>query len=142
MTEATISRADQLLAFINRMPFAGFLGMTCEIRGDEMTATLPFREQNLGNAAIGALHGGVIGSFLEMTAMAQVFLLTDIDFMPKTIDLTVDYLRSAGAQDLFARAEVRKLGRRIANVHAEAWQGERANPVASLHAHFLVAGQD
>lgn len=134
-----MSRADDLASFIDRMPFARKIGMRCDIRGDEMTACLPFQDQNIGNAALPALHGGVIGSFLELTAMAQVYLLTDVAEMPKTIDLTVDYLRSAGASDLFARASIKKLGRRIANVHAEAWQAERAKPVASLHAHFLIA---
>lgn len=133
-----MSRASELTNLLDRMPFVRFLGMTCEIRGDEMTACLPYREQNIGNAALPALHGGAIGSFLELTAMAQVFLLSEHDHVPKTIDLTVDYLRTAGAEDLFARATVKRLGRRMANVHAEAWQGERARPVASLSAHFLI----
>ncbi|MEL7128309.1 MAG: PaaI family thioesterase, partial [Pseudomonadota bacterium] len=58
---------------------------------------------------------------------------------PKPIDLTIDYLRSGKAEDLFARANVTKLGRRIANVRCDAWQATRSKPVASLHAHFLVA---
>jgi acyl-coenzyme A thioesterase PaaI-like protein len=39
----------------------------------------------------------------------------------------------------FARADVRKLGRRIANVHVEAWQETRASPVAALRGHFLLS---
>ena len=40
--------------------------------------------------------------------------------------------------DTFARAKVIKIGRRIANVQAEAWQGERGQPIAAMHGHFLV----
>lgn len=134
-----MSRANQLQAFLARMPFAGTLGVICEVRGDEMTAVLPFQERFIGNAAIRALHGGLIGAFLEITAMAQVFLLTDLDRPPRPVDLTIDYLRSGRAEDLYARCVVHKLGSRMANVRAEAWQTERAKPVAALHGHFLVA---
>lgn len=136
-----MSRADDLQAFLARAPFAQTLGIECKIHGDEMTAVLPFQDKLIGNAAIGALHGGAIGSFLELTAMAQVFLLTELDRPPKPIDLTIDYLRSGKAEDAFARAHVTKLGRRIANVHCEAWQGMREKPIATLHAHFLIAPQ-
>ncbi|MEL7481249.1 MAG: PaaI family thioesterase [Pseudomonadota bacterium] len=133
-----MTRAERLQAFLAGAPFAQTLGLRCEIHGDEMTAVLPFQEKLIGNAAIRALHGGAIGSFLELTAMAQVFLLTDLERPPKTIDLTIDYLRSGRAEDLYARATVTKLGRRIANVRCEAWQSAREKPVATLHAHFLV----
>ncbi|MEO1476129.1 MAG: PaaI family thioesterase [Pseudomonadota bacterium] len=133
-----MTRAAELEAFLARAPFAKTLGLRCQIHGDEMTAVLPFEEKLIGNAAIRALHGGAIGSFLELTAMAQVFLLTDAERPPKTIDLTIDYLRSGRPEDAYARAYVTKLGRRIANVRCEAWQASRSKPIATLHAHFLV----
>ena len=61
---------------------------------------------------------------------------------PKPIDVTIEYLRSARPLTTYARAHVRKLGRRIANVHVEAWQEQRANPVATLRGHFLVTPKD
>lgn len=136
-----MSRADELQAFLDQTPFAQYLGMRCEIMGDEMTAILPFQEKFIGNAAISALHGGCIGAFLEVTAMAQVFLLSDLKRPPKPINITIDYLRSAKGEDLYARAIVHKLGRRMASVRAEAWQAERDKPVTALQAHFLVAEQ-
>ena len=41
-------------------------------------------------------------------------------------------------EDLYARARVIKLGRRMASATAEAWQSERDKPVATLHGHFLL----
>lgn len=134
-----MSRADILADFLRRTPFAQTLGMRCEVLGDEMTAILPFQEKFIGNSMIRAWHGGCIGAFLEIAAMAQVYLLTDLDRPPKPIDLTIDYLRSARAEDIFARAFITKLGSRMATVRAEAWQAERAKPVAALRAQFLVA---
>mgnify|MGYP001546730620 CR=1 FL=1 len=136
------ARREALETYLSRTPFANFLDLRCEIRGDEMTAILPFQEKLIGNGAIRALHGGSIGAFLELTAMAQLFLLSGQSAPPKPINLTVEYLRQGRAQDLYARAFVTKQGRRIANVRAEAWQDERARPVAALHAHFLLDGDE
>lgn len=136
-----MSRADELQAFLGRTPFAQYLGMRCEIMGDEMTTILPFQEKFLGNVAIGAIHGGCTGAFLELTAMCHVFLQSDMPRPPKPINITIDYLRSAKAEDVYARAIVHKLGRRMASVRAEAWQSERDKPVAALQAHFLVSAE-
>ncbi|WP_084399200.1 PaaI family thioesterase [Henriciella aquimarina] len=134
-----MNRAEELEAFLDRTPFAQYLGLRCEIMGDEMTTVLPFQDKFIGNAAIKALHGGCTGAFLELTAMAQVFLQSELSRPPKPINITIDYLRSAKGEDLYARAIVHKLGRRMASVRAEAWQAEREKPVAALQAHFLVA---
>ena len=62
--------------------------------------------------------------------------------MPKIVNITVDYLRSAGPRDVIAAAKVTKQGRRMVNVFAEAWQDDRSKPVASASAHFLVQSDD
>ena len=139
--QLTNPRADEIDAILKRLPFAQTLGMRCEVLGDEMTAILPFQEKLIGNVAIRALHGGEIASFLELTAMLQVFLISDMPRPPKPIDLTIDYLRQGHAKDLYARAYVLKMGRRMASVRAEAWQENRAEPVTALMAHFLVAAE-
>jgi acyl-coenzyme A thioesterase PaaI-like protein len=41
-----------------------------------------------------------------------------------------------------AAAKVTKQGRRMVNVFAEAWQDDRAKPVATASAHFLVTSAD
>ena len=137
--QLTNPRADEIDSILKRLPFAQTLGMRCEVLGDEMTAILPFQEKLIGNVAIRALHGGAIASFLELTAMLQVFLVSDMPRPPKPINLTIDYLRQGHAKDLYARAYVLKMGRRMASVRAEAWQENRAEPVTALMAHFLVA---
>nr|WP_070958498.1 PaaI family thioesterase [Hyphomonas sp. Mor2] len=134
----TLSRGQQLEAFLERVPIVQTLGMRCDIKGDDMTAVLPFQKKLIGNFTIKALHGGAIGTFLEMTAMAQLFLVSNTDRPARTINITVDYLRQGHAEDLYARARVIKLGRRMASVTAEAWQSERDKPIAALNGHFLL----
>jgi uncharacterized protein (TIGR00369 family) len=131
--------AQQLAAFLERAPYARFLGMRAELAGDEMTAILPFAPHLVGNVNLPALHGGVIGGFLEATALAQLAIVQGNGRFPKTIDVTIEYLRPGRALTTYARADLRKVGRRIANVHVEAWQEERRSPIAALRGHFLLA---
>lgn len=138
MSAPATSRAEEVEALIGRIPLAQTLGMRCEVRGDEVTTVLPFQERLIGNFTIRALHGGAISAFLELTAVAHVYLVTDLAQPPKPINVTTDYLRQGHARDLYARAVINKMGRRMGSVRAEAWQEERARPIAALHAHFLV----
>ncbi len=129
-----------LEAFIARVPYARFLGLRVELAGDEMTAILPFAQHLIGNPVLPALHGGVIGAFMEMTALAQLSLAHPAQRIPKTIDITIEYLRPGLAQDTFARATLRKIGRRVANVQVECWQDSRTRLVAGMTGHFLLRG--
>ena len=132
-------RASDLQTFLDRSPFARYLGIQCEVDGDELMTTLPFQDRFIGNRAINAIHGGCTGAFLELTATAQVYLKSDLELPPKPINITIDYLRSAKGEDLFAKATLHKLGRRMASVRAVAWQSDPSKPVTALQAHFLVS---
>lgn len=141
MSEETlpVSRADEVAAFVDRTPLAKTMGLRCEVMGDEMTAIMPFDEKLIGNTNIRALHGGALAALLELTAQAQVFLVTEhLARPPRPINVTIDYLRQAHAKDIYARATVTKMGRRICSVRAECWQEERSKPAATLMAHFMV----
>ncbi|MEL7545865.1 MAG: PaaI family thioesterase [Pseudomonadota bacterium] len=133
-----MTRGEQLEGFLAGVPIVETLGMRCDIKGDDMTTVLPFHKKLIGNFTIQALHGGAIGTFLELTAMAQLFLESDVERPARTINTTIDYLRQGKAEDLYARAYVVKMGRRMASVRAEAWQAERDKPVAALLGHFLL----
>jgi uncharacterized protein (TIGR00369 family) len=127
---------------IARIPYAKFLGIRAELKGDELTLILPFSEHLIGNPLLPALHGGVVGALMEVTALTQLAIASRSDRFPKTIDIGIDFLRSGRPLDTYARARVIKIGRRIANVQAEAWQGERAQPIATLHGHFMTPEAD
>jgi len=130
---------DKLKAVLARIPYARFLGVEVELHGDEMTAIMRYSDRLIGNPLLPALHGGTIGAFMEMTAMAQLAVAHRRERQPKPIDVTVQYLRSGKPVDTYARAQIKRAGRRIATVSVEAWQEARANPIASLHGHFLLA---
>ncbi len=132
----------ELSAMFEAVPYAKFLGVQFELKGDELTAILPFKDDLIGNPMLPALHGGVVGALMELTAVAQIFLAQGGKRIPKVIDISIDYLRSGRPVDTYARAHVTKLGRRIANVRVEAWQFDRADPIAALHGHFLLKSDE
>ncbi|MDQ0464654.1 uncharacterized protein (TIGR00369 family) [Caulobacter ginsengisoli] len=130
--------SEQLQTVLERIPYARFLGIRAELAGDEMTAILPFGEHLIGNPMLPAIHGGVLGAFMEMTALAQLSVSEGQARQPRVIDITIEYLRSGRPLTTYARAQIKKVGRRIANVHVEAWQEQRAAPIAAMRGHFLV----
>ena len=132
-------KAQRLRAYLAGVPYVQFLGLRAEMAGDEMTAILPFAPHLIGNTVLPALHGGVIGALLEITALAQLAVIQESSRAAKTIDVTIDYLRPGLALTSYARADVRKIGRQIASVHVEAWQETPSRPFAALRGHFLLS---
>ena len=122
----------------SNIPYVDFLGIRVERRGNELTTVLPFDQKLVGNPVLPALHGGVIGAFLETSALAQIIWEDTVNRIPKTIDISVDYLRSGQPRDTYARAIIAKHGRRVANVRVEAWQDDINRPIATAHGHFLL----
>jgi uncharacterized protein (TIGR00369 family) len=126
----------RLIAFLTATPYVGFLGVEAGWVDGEVAVVLPYRPALIGNTSLPALHGGVLGGFLELTAL--VTLAATSAASPRTVDFTIEYLRSAGPRDTHARATIRRLGRRFANVDAVAWQDDPSKPVAAISGRFSV----
>ena len=88
---------------------------------------------------IRALHGGIVASFLDATALATLVTQGKLANPPKPINMTVDYLRPAKAESLHGEARIAKLGRRIASLRAMCWQHDRDVLVAQAMCHYLVS---
>lgn len=131
-------QAGDYQGLFDAIPYAKFLGLAAAMHGDELITTMRYAEHLIGNPALPALHGGTLGALLESAAIFELLWRAETVVLPKTITVTIDYLRSAGAVDTHARALVTRQGRRISNVRVEAWQGDRSAPVASAHGIFLV----
>ena len=127
-------------AVLAASPFAGFLGVS-SMSGSADTARMPFVQSLIGNPLLPALHGGTVAGFMELTASSALAAATGRARPPKPVDVSLAYLRSARPQDTFARAVVRKAGRRIAYVHVLAWQDDESAPIAEMTTHFLLADE-
>lgn len=131
-------RAQDMQALMEHIPFARFMGVQVDRKGNEVTTILPFQEMLIGNPTLPALHGGAIGAFLELTSIIQLLYNTQCERLPKTVDISIDYLRSGRPVETYGRAVVTRQGRRVANVRAEIWQDEIDRPIAASHGHFLL----
>jgi acyl-coenzyme A thioesterase PaaI-like protein len=151
------ARRDAALnRLVGGIPYIQFLGVGFERMGDELTAQLSFSDKLIGNPMLPAIHGGVTGAFLEITAIVELAWTAIWDEMesggptveriergefppmPKVIDFTVDYLRTGLPRDAYARATINRAGRRYASVRAVAWQDNRDRPFAAATGHFLM----
>src|SRR5262249_55356330 len=101
---------------LDRIPHARYPGGASADGPAGLICVLPFRDDLVGNAALPALHGGVVGAFLELTALVHLIRVGEGERVPKPINFSIDYLRSAGRAETRGRAEIVKHGRRIANV--------------------------
>jgi len=98
---------------------------------------MPFHDDVIGRP--GYLHGGAIAGLLEFAAFTGLArAIDDPQVTMKPITVTIDYMRGGTARDTFAAAVVERLGGRIANVEAFAWQKDRAKPIASARVNFLL----
>ena len=98
---------------------------------------MPFHDDVVGRP--GYLHGGAIAGLLEFAAFTTLArALHEEGVAMKPITVTVDYMRGGEDRDTFASATVERLGARIANVEAFAWQKDRASPIASGRLNFLL----
>ncbi|MGB5811455.1 MAG: PaaI family thioesterase [Polyangiales bacterium] len=120
------------------VPYARFMGITAKIEDDDVLATMRYSDHLIGNSVARKLHGGTLGALLESTAIFKLLWHGETNAIPKTINITVEYLRGAEPADVLARAEFTRHGRRVANVRVFAWQADPDRPVAVATAHFLL----
>jgi len=134
----SLSNKDRLITNLKKIPYASILGVKPLFMGNDFTLVMPYAATNIGNPVLPALHGGAIGGFMEITAVAQILLDHPEEGLPKTVGINIDYLRRGKPQDCFAKARITRHGRRIVNVNVEVWQDNPSLPIAALHGHFLV----
>lgn len=124
---------------LESIPYAGFIGLKCERFGDDIIFRLPPKAENLGNPILPAIHGGVIGGFMEVSAAIYLMMSQDSFRLPKIIDFSLDYLRAGLDRETFAECHLTRQGKRVANVMITAWQKSRQQPIATARAHFLMS---
>jgi uncharacterized protein (TIGR00369 family) len=131
-------------ALLALVPYAAWIGLRMDLgdhlsKGAAPVLRLPYKPSLVGNVALPALHGGVVASFMESAALLHLLLVLDEQRVPKSIDFSIDYLRSAHAEESYAACAVERLGRRVAQVQVRCWQSNPEAPVALARAHFLLA---
>lgn len=120
-------------------PYAQLLGIETRCAEDgELQFVMPFGDAVVGRP--GYLHGGAIAGLLEFAALGAIYaaLGTREGVTVKPINVTVQYMRGGTNHETIAAAIVTRLGNRVANVEAHAWQQDRDKPIASAQMNVLI----
>ena len=116
-------------------PYAHLLGISAESDG---ALAMPFGVAVLGRP--GFLHGGAIAGLLEMAlhkALREELGDDAAETLIKPINVTITYMRGGREMTTYAKATVNRVGSRVANVEAHAWQDDANAPIASASCNFL-----
>ena len=104
------SSPQQILDLI---PYSSFIGAQAKVLkadSENVLYWLDRRASNIGNPSLPAIHGGVIGGFLELSASIEVLYTLDVNVVPKVVDFSLDYLRPGRYKTIYA--QLRKTWRR------------------------------
>jgi uncharacterized protein (TIGR00369 family) len=114
-------------------PYAETLGVKA---GEGGSLTMAFTYDLIGSP--GRLHGGALAGLLELAALAAVLDTVAPGTRAKPIGVTVTYMREGKPEDTHAKGQVLRLGRRVANVRAEAWQSDPGRLIAQAQLAILL----
>ncbi|QDX27142.1 PaaI family thioesterase [Sphingomonas suaedae] len=125
-------------------PYAQILGLVLEPEapegGDAPVLAMPFGGDVLGRP--GFVHGGALSGLLEMAAITALKHALEQeargDARIKPVNVTVDFMRGGREKTTRAQGKVSRLGNRVANVEAFAWQDDPDRPVAAARMNFLI----
>lgn len=121
------------------IPYSSFIGVKAKIEDNRILFFMPEQHSNIGNPSLPAIHGGVIGGFMELSAAVELLYTLNIEKIPKVADFSLDYLRPGRFQTTYASCSVLRHGKKLVNVSVVAWQDSPDKPIATARCHFLVS---
>ena len=101
---------------------------------------VPYNKCFIGDPDTGAVHGGLITTMMDATGGLAVLAKVPTGTSIATLDLRLDYLRSAErGSDLIGEAECFKVTRNIAFTRGTAYEKKNAqDPVANFIATYMI----
>lgn len=129
-------------AKIEQSPFNEFLGVeVSDLEEGAIEFRVPFDEQ-FARSDRDSYHGGVLSSLIDTAATFAV--MTEIDEVPPTVNLEIDFMRPTSAAESVVTGAVIRAGSTVAFAEAEVtqeYQGERTT-VARGRGLFSVGHSD
>lgn len=152
--EAEQAQLDRILfeLFERMIPFNRVIGLAVDsVRHGDVRTSFTMRDDLVGHAPTGRLHGGVISAVLDATGGLAVMAGIGERHAAEppmqvlhrfarlgTIDLRVDYLRQGVGQRFVASAEVTRLGGRVGSTQMRLVNDE-GTLIATAAAAYIVS---
>jgi uncharacterized protein (TIGR00369 family) len=120
-------------------PYARTMGFEASRDADgRLILTMPYSDDKRGRP--GFVHGGALAGLLETIAFATLADRLGEEDRPriKPVSVTATFMRGATELPTHARATIERLGRRVANIEAIAWQDDPEKPVAMAQMNVML----
>ena len=126
--------------FLDSLPHCRALGMVMVSCGDgKAVIDMPYDKKLIGDPKTRVVHGGAVSALMDTCCGMAVFFHQDKPDSTATIDLRIDYMRSATpGQTIRAEAVCHQMTRNVAFVRAVAMDEDRGRPVATATGAFTV----
>ncbi|MGB0661045.1 MAG: PaaI family thioesterase [Mangrovicoccus sp.] len=129
--------------FINALPHGRALkfGLVSASRG-QATLSMPYDENLVGDPDTGVVHGGAVFTLIDTAGGAAVLCRDEGLKGTATLDLRIDYMRSATpGQRIIAQADCFHATRTVAFIRAVAYDDAGTeDPIATASGAYTVAG--
>jgi uncharacterized protein (TIGR00369 family) len=127
---------DRIQAFIDRCPFNRWMGMRAEAVDDQgIEVSIPWRPEFVSHPGRRSTHGGILASIVD--AAGDYAIATRVGEPVPTVDLRIDYHRTATPGALRARATILHLGGTIATAETKVFNHD-GKLVASGRAVYFI----
>jgi len=120
MTELSPATRPEFWTDFNNLPFHKYLGIKLVERTPNYSKLELRRTESTPTGIGGSVHGGVLATLIDMTAVAAVFAgLQDGDQPAGTADLQLSYLRQTKGEVVTSEGRVLKRGRQLATIEVK-----------------------
>ncbi|MBL4887318.1 MAG: PaaI family thioesterase [Flavobacteriaceae bacterium] len=129
--------------FENHMPVNRFMGIkVVDIKEGYVKIHMPFKEEFIGDFIQKRWHGGMQASLADTAGgLAAMTTVSSIAEKVSTIDMRLDFLNASEPKDLYAEAEVLKIGKRIIKVDVKLYH-QKNTIIALARCGFSVLRTD
>ncbi|HUM52997.1 MAG TPA: hotdog fold thioesterase [Chitinophagales bacterium] len=127
--------------FNELIPFNKYIGLELqELENGFAKASIKFKPELVGDGRIQAIHGGVISASMDAVGgIAGITTLNSIEDKIVTVDMRVDYIRSARNSDLIIEARIVRSGNKIITTNMQVFTVNDNTLVAEGRAVYHVS---
>ena len=133
------ARSDHqwLERFLLHSPFHLWLGLSLEdVTAAGIVVRMPWRDEFLGNPQARIMHGGILASLIDLSAVLAIVAVTRRG--PPTVDLRIDYHAPVPTVPVLCHARIVRIGATLAVSEARVTAADSGKLYASGRGTFLT----
>ena len=93
---------------------------------------LPFKEEFIGNPVSRVLHGGVTAAIVDhVGGFAAMSSIPEGNTLMSTVDLRIDYVSPAGAEEMICEAKVTSRNKSLIRSDVTCWNHDKTKVIAT-----------